>query len=190
MISHHVCQISLMFSQHPSFGLMKFSGFSKWISPSARSIGIVTQPFEVSGQTRKEDSGASKRQKCKDLVLAFTDHLTAKFPSARISIHNGVNETIALSFARMIMANQTIVGISSFGVFPALTSFGTGYIRKPDHSKQPNQWLLDPPIDAASNGIILIEEPNLLWVSQLQLLRKIGGEPKVIEWFKNDTFCL
>ena len=179
-----------MFSRHPSFGFMKFSGFSKWISPSARSIGIVTQPFEVSGQTRKEDSGAFKRQKCKDLVLAITDHLTEKFPSAQISIHNSVNETIALSFARMIMANQTIVGISSFGVFPALTSFGTGYIRKPDHHKQPNQWLLDPCFDAASYGKVLIEEPNLLWVSQLTNLRKMGGEAKVIEWFRNDTFCL
>ena len=179
-----------MFSRHPSFGLMKFSGFSKWISPSARSIGIVTQSFEISGQTRKEDSGASKRQKCKDLVLAFTDHLAAKFPSARISIHNDVNETIALSFARMIMANQTIVGISSFGVFPALTSFGIGYIRKPDHLKQPNQWLLSPLVDAASNDIALIAEPNILWVSQLEILRNMGGEPKVLEWFRNDSFCL
>ena len=185
-----LCILSLMFSRHPSFGFMKFSGFSKWISPSARSIGIVTQPFDATGQTRKEDAGASKMQKCKDLVVAFTDHLTNKFPRARISIYNDVNETIALTFARMIMANQTIVGVSSFGVFPALASFGTGYIRKPDHRKEPNQWLLDPPVDVAFDGIKLIEEPNRLWVGHLGTLRKMGGEQKVIEWFINDTFCL
>jgi len=196
LLTHYTCllvvlgTLSLMFSRHPSFGFMKFSGFSKWISPSARSIGIVTQPFDVEGQIRKEDSGASKMKKCKDLVMAFTEHLTEKFPNAQISIHNDVNETIALSFSRMIMANQSIVGISSFGVFPALASFGTGYIRKPDHRKQPNQWLLDPPVDVVFDGIKLIEEPNELWVGELGTLRNMGGEQKVIEWFKNDTFCL
>jgi hypothetical protein len=57
----------------------------------------------------------------------------------RIMIHNGPNETIALAYARMIMAKQAIVGIGSFGVFPALATFGIGYIR--------NRTLLSPQID-------------------------------------------
>jgi hypothetical protein len=181
----------LMMSNHPSFGFMKFSAFSKRLDKDTKSIGIVTQPFDLDGQTRKEDNGATKLKNCRMLVHKFQDHLAEKFPDARIRIHNDRNETIALTYARMIMAKQTISPISSFSVFPALATFGKGYIRKPDFRKAPNRWLNAPPVDQLYDNIELMVEPNRLMVAQIKVLRRLpGGNNNVFEWFQNDTFCL
>jgi hypothetical protein len=112
---------------------MKFSAFSKRIPPNTKSIGIITQPFDDGAQNRKGDamSKTQTQKRHRVVVMALVDFLQEKVPQARVTIHNGRTETIALAFARMIMANQTIVGITSFAVFPAMTSFGNGYIRKP-----------------------------------------------------------
>jgi hypothetical protein len=181
----------LMISNHPSFGFMKFSAFSKRIANDTTSIGIITQPFDNDGQTRKEDAGPAKRNSCKALVLLFQDHLAEKFPDARIRIHNDRNETIALTYARMIMAKQAFSPISSFSVFPALSTFGRGYIRKPDFRKAPNLWLKSPPVDELYDNIVLFNEPNRLMAAEIKVLRKWpGGNDNVFEWFKNDTFCV
>jgi hypothetical protein len=76
-------------------------------------------------------------------VGALVDYIDRRHPHARISVHNGPNETIALAYARMIMANQTVVGISTFGVFPALSTFGTGYLHQP-HGPFVNGWMSTP----------------------------------------------
>ena len=181
----------LMLSNHPSFGFMKFSGFSKRLANDTKSIGIVTQPFDNDGQTRPADAGPTKKSQCRLAVHKFRDHLAEKFPNARIRIHNNPNETIALTYARMVMANQTISPISSFSVFPALATFGRGYIRKPDFKKALNQWLNSPPVDQFLDNVELMVEPNLLMANQIKYLRKMpGGNDNVIEWFQNDTFCL
>jgi hypothetical protein len=181
----------LMLSSHPSFGFMKFSAFSKRLANDTKSIGIVTQPFDNGGQSRKEDAGNLKQARCKDVVLLLRDHLAEKFPDARVRIHNGHNETIALTYARMIMAKQTISPISSFSVFPALATFGRGYIRKPDFHKAPNQWLNSPPVNELFDNIELIKEPNRLMAAEVKLIRKRpGGDKNVFDWFQNDTFCV
>jgi hypothetical protein len=181
----------LMMSNHPSFGFMKFSAFSKRIANDTKSIGIVTQPFDNVGQSRKEDTGKAKQGHCQDVVLLFRDHLAEKFPDAKIRIHNGRNETIALTYARMVMAKQTISPISSFSVFPALATFGRGYIRRPDFRKAPNLWLKSPPVDELFDNIELINEPNRLMVGEIKFLRRReGGNDNVFKWFQNDTFCV
>jgi hypothetical protein len=170
---------------------MKFSAYTRLISPDIESIGIITQPFERTNQSRYFDATENKRKKCKELVTAFDERLSASFPKARIRIHNGPNETIALAYARMIMAKQTIVGIGTFGVFPALATFGTGYIRKPDYAIAPNRWLLYPPADELYDNVVLFEEPNRLMTYQVKQLRKLPGrDENVLEWFRNDTYCI
>jgi hypothetical protein len=177
-------------SNHPGFGFMKFSAFSKHISPDTKSIGIVTQPFDTSGQYRKGDATAVKRERHRIVVMALVDFLEEKFPQARVTIHNGRSETIALAYARMVMANQTVVGITSFGVFPAIACFGTGYIRKPDFKKGPNKFLINPPIDQLADNVILIEEPNRLMAGTVRaMFKRPTGQELVLEWFKNDTYC-
>jgi hypothetical protein len=90
----------------------------------------------------------------------------------------------------MIMAKQTISPISSFSVFPALATFGKGYIRRPDYRKAPNLWLKSPPVDELFDNIELIEEPNRLMAAEVKGLRNLpGGNDNVFKWFQNDTFC-
>jgi hypothetical protein len=172
----------LILSNHPSFGFMKFASFSRHISPEVRSIGIATQPFEMTAQRRNADGGEMKMKRCKKVVMAFVEHLEERFPGRRIRIHNNVNETIALTFARMVMANQTVVAITSFGVFPGVATFGMGYIRKPDYPKAPNRWLLSPKIESLVDNVKLVEEPRLMAVE----CRKMWGEDgtDVINWFQ------
>jgi hypothetical protein len=177
-------------SNHPGFGFMKFSAFSKRIPPDTRSIGIVTQPFDNVAQYRRGDASSEKRERHRVVVMALVDFLQEKFPQARVTIHNGPTETIALAYARMVMANQTIVGITSFGVFPAIASFGTGYIRRPDYKKGPNQFLMNPPIDQLADNVILMDEKDRLMAATVRkMFQQPTGQGLVLEWFKNETYC-
>jgi hypothetical protein len=177
----------LMNSVHPGFSFMKFSGYTRHISPIARSIGILTQPFDIDYQLRNADSGPVKRNRCRIVVTSLVDYVKAHYPGARVRVHNSVNESIALAYARMIMANQTISGISSFGVIPALASFGRGYIRYPDYARGPNKWLLNPRIDDLADNIVLFHEPKRISVSDMKDLWKNEGAEGVIAWFWNDA---
>ena len=56
------------------------------------------------------DNVGYKRNRCRALISAFVDYLQSRFPKARITIRNDPNETIALTYARMIMANQSMSG--------------------------------------------------------------------------------
>jgi len=186
-ILHFRCG-DLMNSNHPRFGFMKFESFAKHISPSARSIGIVTQPFDENSQTRAWDRGSEKRNRCRIVVGAFVEYLQERFPEARIRLHNSPDETIALTYARLVLANQTIAGISTFGVFPAIASFGTGYIRLPDARSETNKWLLNPRLDSLVDDLVLMEEPNILMVRQVRdLWERPDGESLILEWFRNSS---
>ncbi|GAX18299.1 hypothetical protein FisN_23Hh192 [Fistulifera solaris] len=179
-VLHFRCGDIIM-TNHPSFGFMKFGSFSRHISPDVRRIGIVTQPFDQGGLQRRGDAGDEKQRRCKKVVYEFKDHLHEKFPDAEINIWNSVNESIAQTFARMIMANQTVVAISSFGVFPGVTTFGTGYIREPDFMKAPNRWLLTSPIVEKAGNIVLVKEP-MIFSGQA---KKMWDENTLLDWFKN-----
>ena len=176
-----------MMLNHPSFGFMKFSGYTKYISSEARSIGILTQPFGIEEQGRRHDQGAVKRERCRIAVTSLVEYIGERFPHSRITIHNGPNETIALAYARMILANQTIVGISSFGVFAAIGTFGTGYIRRPDFRKAPNMFLVQPRLDQMADNVVLIDEPKRIMCQQINKLWVSEGAEGVLNWFWNDT---
>lgn len=185
VIVHFRCG-DLMSSKHPRFAFLKYNAFASRISPDALSIGIVTQPFDDSAQNRAWDSSSVKRSRCKTVVLDFCAYLQEQFPRARIRIHNSPNETIALTYARMIMANQTIAGISTFGVFSSIASFGTGYIRLPDNKSATNQWLTNPPLNQLTENLMLMEEPNILMVRQVQKLwEEQDGKQKILSWFRD-----
>jgi hypothetical protein len=169
---------------HPGFGFMKFASYSRHLHSSTKTIGIVTQPFNETGQHRKTDGGRIRREKCYKVVMAFVDHLQEAFPAAKITIRNSADETIALTFARMIVAKQTVIGITSFGVFAGLASFGDAYIRLPDFAKAPNQWLLQMGHQLPSN-IHLIQEPKLMASVCKQRWGTDGA--LILGWFQNYT---
>ncbi|KAI2503351.1 hypothetical protein MHU86_11071 [Fragilaria crotonensis] len=111
----------------PDFGIINFHEYLKFISPHVRSIGIVTQPFEPD-RNRKVD--ADRTEDCKRVVLSLVDFLHAAYPSSKVCIRNDKNETLPLAFARLTMANQSFVSLSSFGIFPVVSTFGNGYFQR------------------------------------------------------------
>lgn len=96
------------------------------------------------------------------------------FLEARVRIHNGPNETIALFYARMIIAKAVIVGIGSFVAFPSLATFRTGYILIPEYEEAPNQWLLSLRPDKLNGNAFLFDEPYRLVTFQVHKLRGCG----------------
>ena len=170
----------LIGSNHLSFGFMKFGSFSRHLPRDVRTIGIVAQHFDPSGQTRLYDGEA----KCKQVVLAFVDFLQQEFQEATISIRNDTKETITLTYAHMVMAEHVVVGTSSFGAFPAVATCRTGYIRKPDYPKAPNRWLLyTPSIEEVVDNVKMVEEPKMMAVQCQKRWGKDGSA--VIDWFRD-----
>jgi hypothetical protein len=188
VIIHFRCG-DLMDSQHPRFGFLKYDALVKHIATAARSIGIVTQPFTNKAQSRASDTSTTKSERCRIVVMNFLAYVRLRFPHARVSLHNA--DSIALTYARMIVANQTIAGISTFGVFPAIASFGTGYVRLPDETSPTNKWLLNPErMDTTimKDGLVLMEEPNVLMVRKVRMLwEEENGKEKILQWFRNAT---
>jgi hypothetical protein len=180
----------LISSTHPAFGFMKFGSYSRHLDKSStKSIGIVTQPFDSdnNAQVRNYDGGQSNKDKCRRVVYALVDHLQHEFPNAKIAIRNDAKETIALTFARMIMARQVVIGISSFGVFPAIATFGQAYIRRPDYPRAPNKWLLNNPnIESVAPYVHLVDEPKLMAVTCKNKWHATNGTA-VLDWFQNYT---
>lgn len=172
-------------SNHKSFGFMKFGSYSRHISQNVTTIGIATQPFAANSQNRDYDGTGDKKKRCRLVVGEFVKHLQGVFPTAQIRIHNDGNETIALTFARMVMAQQTIIGISSFGVFPGIATFGNSFIRYPDYIDAPNRWLLNPSIDSLCSNVKLIHE-EMMFAPDLRVMWKgARGARTVLGWFKS-----
>lgn len=114
---HFRCGDVLGGAKRYDFGMIRFNEYKKWIPDATQSIGILTQPFEAS-RNRKIDS--RKTDNCKKVVYALVDYLQAFAKDAKISIHNSVNETLPLAYARLTMANYSITSLSSFGIFPII----------------------------------------------------------------------
>jgi hypothetical protein len=181
----------LMISDNPFFGFVKFETFMQHISSDARSIGIITQPFATQqggvGQSRWVDQLDVAQDRCRPVVTALVADIQARHPQSRVSVHNGPNETIALAYARLIMANQTIAGISTFGVFPAVSTFGTGYLSRPKGGNFPNYWMFNPHIDELVDNVRISTDGDSLMVADMKTLWETKGEAAVLEWFRSDS---
>jgi hypothetical protein len=111
-----------------AYGIVAFDSYRRYISPSTKTIGIVTASFQESS-LRSRDQGTT--HVCHVLVNALVEYLHYSFPDATITIRNdGPDETLAMAFARLVMANQTFCSPSTFSIFPAIASFGTSYIQQ------------------------------------------------------------
>ena len=182
---------------HPAYSYLKFKAHSRLISQQARSIGIVTQPFESTAQNRAPDSDQLKLDRCRFLVTGLVDFLKKEFPSARISIRNAPTETIALAYARLVLANQTICGMgSTFCATPALAAFGSAFLRSPKgFLVTTNLWVVQdpilPPLDQIVDNFFLMDDAQRLPV---ELLRNTwqgeNGNELVLRWFQDENFVL
>jgi hypothetical protein len=131
---HFRCGDVMGGAKRNDFGMIKFSEYKKWISPNARTVGILTQPFEKE-RNRAKDAG--RVDACRKATYALADNIQSYLPNATISIHNGINETLPLAFARLAMANQSFTSLSSFGIFPVIGTFGQGYFQQGNRGVNP-----------------------------------------------------
>jgi hypothetical protein len=196
----------LMDSDHPNFAFLKFASYVQDISTEARSIGIITQPFakvandtvdtdtstnDTSsgslGQERWYDASSTTKDRCRTVVSALVDYIQERFPTSTVTIHNGPTETIALAYARMIMANQTVAGISTFGVFPTVASFGTAHLHQP-HGPFVNGWMFWPRrIDELAPHVSIVRDRDYIMVADLKVLWETQGAPGVVAWFQTEA---
>jgi hypothetical protein len=183
----------LLGSNLTSYGFMTFSGYVRHISRETKSIGILTQPFAddtAAAQQRSLDADSVKNKRCKTLVLALKDYISERHPKSTVSIRNDANETIALAYARIAMANQSIGARSTFSVFPIAAAFGTGYYLRPKRWT-PGSWLgrmspgsLLDPLTGKPN-VVLFDERKLLIGSNVTALWDSSGEEVVLNWFRS-----
>ena len=109
------------------FGMISFSEYKKWISKDARSVGIVTQPF---GAELNRPDDRRKVENCRAATYLMVETLQKFLPSAEIKIHNEKDDTLPLTYARLVMADQSFTTLSSFGIFPVIGTFGKGYFQR------------------------------------------------------------
>jgi hypothetical protein len=185
---------------------MTFHGYSRHISTHVRTIGILTQPFDehpnatnisesfVVQQRSLDTDNVQQMERCQTLVFAFVDFLREQFPNAIVRIRNDPTETIALAYSRMVMANETVAGMSTFSVFPILGTFGTGYFLRPK-SGDPAMWLTHwkYPITnmiRQDSNIVLFDESNLLVGPKAKALWDTHGDDVVLQWFRTGMYTL
>lgn len=131
-----------------TYGVVHYDSYREHISPHATSIGIITPSFNESS-LRRRDQGTTRI--CKVLVTGLVEYLQHAFPLSKISIRNGPEETLALAYARLVMANQTFCSPSTFSIFPSIASFGTSYIQRA------NSTYFVPPIAQRYDDVKLMD---------------------------------
>jgi hypothetical protein len=115
---------------HPCYGLVPFHVYTNLIPRTAQTIGVITAPFRQRGRVHLNEA----------VTVAARDYIQNKFPDARVSIRNG-NETMDVTYARMVAANWSFCGSSTFCLYPALATAGQSYIlQSPLYGDSPG-WL-------------------------------------------------
>jgi hypothetical protein len=123
-------------------------------------------------------------------VTALVDYIkTVSHPHIeRVTFHNSPDETVAQSLARLVLAQFSVGGISSFGVFPVLATFGTGYWHEPRYGPFVNGWTkAEPRVDTLLPNVHILEDANYIMVSDMKKLWETKGKAGVLAWFtQND----
>jgi hypothetical protein len=178
----------IMSGKNPKYSFVTFDFFASRISPMVQSIGIVTQSFEKTTQSRSAD--VRNGQRCRIVVHGLVDYLQDSFPNATIHIHNNGNETIALAYTRMIMANQTFAMASTFPVPAALATFGSAYIHVPLYQGSTTAYLLHPRADVLAKNVHLIEDANATYMTTDRVARYWKNDASgasLLAWFRGES---
>ena len=123
-VAIHLRTGDIVRQKHSLYGLDPFHVYAKLILQAVSSIGIVTAPFAQ----RRADWGPGNPDMNHAIVTAAQEYLQDAFPEATVSIRNDENETMDVVYARLVRANYTICGPSTFCLFPAIASMGESFI--------------------------------------------------------------
>ena len=195
----------LLLTDLEAYGFLTFNGYSRHISSSVRSIGILTQPFgtvkksKVTEEVQQQSSITDQRRKmdtdheivarrCLTLVYAFKQYLEEKFPNASVYIRNDRKETVALAYARMVMAKQVVGSMSTFSIYPVIGTFGTGYYMRPK-SVDPSCWVENDmyPVSIIQDlRTVIFDEDHTLLGRDPRELWNNHGDDVILQWFRNE----
>lgn len=151
----------ILYNGGKHYGFLPFQSYvSRLGNDFAGTIGIVTIPFEPE-LLRGRDKGGAKA--CLRIVTALVRYLRTRLPNAAVSVRNGPDETAAVSMARLVMANTTFCGPTTFGLFPSIASFGTAYV----HSGTTNYFI--PKVAERYDDVIILDEPILTSVKMKKM---------------------
>jgi hypothetical protein len=107
------------------YGMVPFHVYKKLLPNTAKTIGIVTAPFRQD----RGSVGFGDAELNEAVVTAARDYIQREFPEAKVSIRNDdVNETMAMTYARLVASKWSFCGSSTFCLFPALATTGESYI--------------------------------------------------------------
>lgn len=158
------------------FGMIQFSEYLKWIpTNTTNTIGILTQPFE---KDRNRAIDGRKSEDCRQATYLLVDYLQAHYPHTRISIRNDRNETLPITYARLVGAKQSFTSLSSFGIFPVIGTRGEGYFQRGNRGVNPFAKYIP-------NYLSNIHEMNAPKLSSAQILQM--GLNATLAWFVNGT---
>jgi hypothetical protein len=156
-----------------SYGILPHSTYSRIIREEfpgdslKGTISIVTQPFDAE-YLRLEDreSGA----KCRLIIEDLVSYLRQEFPSAQVDLHNHHSDTIAMTYARLVLAKKmTICGPSTFCKMASVASVGTGYLYT---GKTSSEHLWSSEMARRYNDVKLYRSEKLVSGSRNGLSRK------------------
>ena len=190
----------VMYSRHSGYAWHQFGLLASHIPDDTRSIGIVTQPFDnhrtpqmkALENAPKESVLRKSSLACERLAHTLVDYLQSRFPSARVRIRNDPSEGVALAYSRMIAAKHTVVGgVSTFGAYAALASWGRAVVIAPDFDHAPGKWLLawEKSRTEDDASMVMVHDPHPLLLPdaiRLWWMTK-GGKDAMIEWLTDDT---
>ena len=109
------------------YGLVPFHNYKSLIPKKAKTIGIVTAPYRQNRPGRSFSYGDAELNEA--VTVSARDYIQNQFPDARVSIRNDdVNETMAMTYVRMVAANWSFCGSSTFCLYPSLATAGESYI--------------------------------------------------------------
>lgn len=152
---------------------------------SPLSVGIVTQPFDPKSPNVRPADQYSSGQRCRTLVESLVIYLQRRYPATRIRVRNNASEPLTAIYSRIILANQTISGVSSFSVLAAVSGKGRVCVRRPFKENSSLEWVIARETQSATPNLIVFEPRDFLRSIDLVSVweRNSEGPDAVLEWF-------
>jgi len=122
-VAIHVRVGDILHYNSSAYGLIPNHVYDKYIPSNAKSIGIITQPFDlirgISGNFGINNTNDAIKNEA--IITSLQHHLKQLHPNATISIRNSSNEPMDVVYARLIGAKRVLFcGTSSFCLVAAL----------------------------------------------------------------------
>ena len=105
----------------PPYGFVSFHAIKDRVPAGARTIYVLSERRD-----RKTEAKPHLAAKCDAIIEALHRFLAGKFPAAAVVTKRG-SDDMYLDLARLTLAKVTVCSVSTFCLWPAVTSNGTAH---------------------------------------------------------------